>query len=150
MWPPSASSVLAIRGAVRTPNFAQVIQLVKPQAVARNTAQVPNLEKEGIMESYKITHPGQPYRGPHIGPRLTKQLNTHRWHVLRIEFVNEPQPETYEAVVAAKTVTPKAMKKLLAKAWCTRQIMWPNRQNGILVEVGGNGYYLVTPGAEQL
>src|ERR1035438_6814226 len=82
MRPPSASSVLGIRGAVRTPDFAQVIQLVKPQAVARNTAQVPNLEKEGIMESYKITHPGQPYRGPHIGPRLTKQLNTHRWHVL--------------------------------------------------------------------
>jgi len=28
------------------------------------------------------------------------------------------QPETYEAVVAAKTVTPNAMKKLMAKAWC--------------------------------
>ena len=64
-------------------------------------------------------------------------------------FDNEPQPETYDAGVAAKTVTPNAIKKLLAKAWCARQIMWPNRQNGILVEVGGNGYYLVTPGAVQ-
>ena len=52
-------------------------------------------------------------------------------------FDNEPRPETYDAVVASKTVTPNAIKKLLAKAWCARQIMWPNRQNGILVEVGG-------------
>jgi hypothetical protein len=49
--------------------------------------------------------------------------------------------------VAAKTVTPNAMKKLLSKAWCARQIMWSNRQNGILLEVGRDGYYLVTPGA---
>ena len=125
------------------------ISSVRPQAVARNTAPVPNLEKEGNMEPYKITHPGQPYEGPHIGRRLTKQLDTHRWHVLRIEFVDGPQPETYETVVAAKTVTPNAMKKLLAKAWCARQIMWPNRQIGILVETGANGFYLVTPGDEQ-
>ena len=52
-------------------------------------------------------------------------------------------------MVAAKTITPNAIKKLLAKAWCARQIMWPNQQNGILVEVGGDGYYLVTPGAVQ-
>jgi hypothetical protein len=52
-------------------------------------------------------------------------------------------------VVAAKTVTPNAIKKLLAKAWCARQIMWPNRQIGILVETGATGFYLVTPGDEQ-
>jgi hypothetical protein len=102
------------------------------------------------MEPFKITRPGEPYEGPHIGQRLATKLNTHRWHVLRIAFENEPQPETWEAVVSAKMVTPNAIKKLLAKAWCARQIMWPNRQNGILVEVGGDGYYLVTPGAVQL
>jgi hypothetical protein len=107
------------------------------------------LEEEGIMESYKITRPGQPYEGPHIGRLLAKKLDTHRWHVLRIEFLDEPQPETYEAVVATKTITPNAMKKLLAKAWCARQIMWPNRQNGILLETGATGFYLVTPGAEE-
>jgi len=101
------------------------------------------------MEEYKITHPGQAYEEPHIGRRLAKKLDTNRWHVLRHSFDNDPQPETYEAVVATKTLTPNAMKKLLAKAWCARRIMWPNRQNGILVEVGGNGYYVVTPGAVQ-
>jgi hypothetical protein len=123
---------------------------VKPQAVARNTAQVPKLEEEGIMEPYKITRPGAPYEGPHIGPQLAKKLDTHPWHVLRIAFLDEPQPETYESVVAAKTVTPKAIKKLLAKAWCARQIMWPNRQNGILVETGATGFYLVTPATRDL
>ena len=99
------------------------------------------------MERYKITRPGQPYEGPHIGRLLAEKLDTHLWHVLRMEFLDEPQPETYEAVVAAKTVTPNAMKKLLGKSWCARQIMWPTRQSGILVEVARNGYYLVTPGA---
>jgi hypothetical protein len=106
-------------------------------------------EKENNMNPFKITHPGQPYEGPHLGQRLAKKLDTHRWHVLRIAFLNEPQPETYEAVVATKTVTPNAIKKLLAKAWCARQMMWPNRQDGILLEVGGSGYYVVTPGAVQ-
>jgi hypothetical protein len=100
------------------------------------------------MESYKITHPGQAFEAPHIGRRLAKKLDTHRWHVLGIEFPDEAQPESYEAVLSVKTVTPNAMKKLRAKAWCARQIMWPNRQIGILVEVGRNGYYLVTPGDE--
>jgi hypothetical protein len=112
------------------------------------TKQKAKSEEEGIMEPFKITRPGAPYEGPHIGPRLAKQLNTHRWHVLRIAFVDEPQPETYEAVLAAKTITPNAIKKLLAKAWCARQIMWPNRQNGILVETGATGFYLVTPRPE--
>jgi hypothetical protein len=69
-------------------------------------------------------------------------------HVLRIEFLDEPQPENYEAVVAAKTLSPNTMKRLMAKAWCARQIMWPNRQIGILVETGATGFYLVTPGDE--
>ena len=101
------------------------------------------------MKPYKITRPGQASKAPHIGRRLATKLDTNRWHVLRITFDNGPQLETYEAVVAAKTVTPNAMKKLLSKAWCARQIMWPNRQNGILLEVGRDGYYLVTPGAVQ-
>jgi hypothetical protein len=125
------------------------ISSVKPPAVARNTAQVPKLEEEGITEPYKITRPGAPLKGAHIGRLLAKKLNTHPWHVLRIQFVDEPQLETYESVVAAKTVTPKAIKKLLAKSWCARQIMWPNRQNGILVETGANGFHLVAPGGEQ-
>src|ERR1700683_27654 len=54
--------------------------------------------------------------------------------------------QTYELVVAAKTITPYATKKLLGKAWCARQIMWPNRQIGILVETGASGFYLLTPG----
>jgi hypothetical protein len=100
------------------------------------------------MERYKITRPGQPYEGPHIGSRLAKKLDTHRWHVLRIEFDSEPQQGAYQTVMAAKTVTANAMQKLLAKAWCARQIMWPNRQSGILVETGATGFYLVTPGAQ--
>ena len=99
------------------------------------------------MESYKITIPGPAFDSPHIDRRLAEKLNTHRWHVLRIAFVNDKQPETYDAVLTARTVTPNAMKKLLSRAWCARQIMWPNRLNGILVEVGGDGYYLATPGA---
>ncbi len=71
----------------------------------------------GIMKSYKITHLGAPYAEPHIGRLLAKKLDAHRWHVLRIQFADEPQAETYEAVLAAKTVTPNAMKKLMAKAW---------------------------------
>jgi hypothetical protein len=51
------------------------------------------------MEPYKITRPGQPYEGPHIGRQLAQKLDTHRWHVLRHSFANNPQPETYEAVV---------------------------------------------------
>jgi hypothetical protein len=95
-------------------------------------------------------HPsGQAFEAPHIGRRLPTRLNTRRWHVLRNAFASDQQPETYEAVVAAKTVTPNAIKKLLAKAWCARQIMWPNRQIGILVETGATGFYLVTPGDEQ-
>ena len=99
------------------------------------------------MEPFKITRPGEQYKGPHIGRLLAKKLDTHRWHVLRIEFLDEPQPENYEAVVAAKTVTPYSMKKLMAKAWYARQIRWPNRQDGILVETGATGFYLVTPEA---
>jgi hypothetical protein len=104
------------------------------------------------MRPFKITHPahqGEPYEGPHIDQTLAKRLETHRWHVLRITFDDDPLPETYETVLAAKTVTPHAMKKLLAKAWCARQIMWHTRQCGILVEVGADGYYLVTPGGAQ-
>lgn len=98
------------------------------------------------MEPFKITRPGQPYEGPHIGRRLAQKVDTHHWHALRHAF-DDAQPETYESVLAAKTITPVAMKKLLAKAWCARQIMWPNRQIGILVETGANGFYLVTPEA---
>jgi hypothetical protein len=43
------------------------------------------------------------------------------------------------------TVTPNAMKKLLAKSWCARQIMLPNRQIGILIETGITSFHLVTP-----
>jgi hypothetical protein len=46
------------------------------------------------MESFKITRPGAPYEAPHIGPRLAKKLETHRWHVLRIPFDKDPQPES--------------------------------------------------------
>jgi hypothetical protein len=46
------------------------------------------------METFRITHPGQPYEGPHIGRLLAKKLDTHRWHVLRIEFLDEPQCRT--------------------------------------------------------
>jgi hypothetical protein len=101
------------------------------------------------MKPYKITRPGQAFEAQHIGRRLATKLDTHRWHVLRITFDDGPQLETYEAVMAAKTVTPNAIKKLLSKTWSARQIMWPNRQNGILLEVGRDGYYLVTPGAVQ-
>lgn len=100
------------------------------------------------MEPYKITRPGQAFGAPHISRRLATKLDTHRWHVLRNKY-DGPQLETYEAVMAAKTVTPNAIKKLLSKAWCARQIMWPNRQNGILLEVGRDGFYLVTPGVVQ-
>ena len=58
------------------------------------------------MEEYKITRPGQTYEEPHIGRRLPKKLDTHRWRVLRHSLDNDPQPETYDVVVAAKTVTP--------------------------------------------
>jgi hypothetical protein len=95
---------------------------------------------------FAITREGQPYQGPHIGVQLAKKLATHRWHVLRVAFVNYPQPETYEAVTASKMVTPFAIQELVAKAWCARQIMWPDRQKGILLEVGFDGYYLATPG----
>jgi hypothetical protein len=99
------------------------------------------------MEPYKITCPGRAYDAPSIGRRLAEKLDTHRWHILRIAFVNDQQPETYDAVLTANTVTPNAMKKLLSKSWCARQIMWPNRLNGILVEGGGHGYYLAIPGS---
>jgi hypothetical protein len=45
--------------------------------------------------------------------------------------------------MAAKTVTPNAMKKLLAKA----RSCGPT---GRTVEVGGNGYYLVAAGVVQM
>src|SRR5580692_6963412 len=43
-----------------------------------------------------------------------------------------------------RRLRPYAMKKLMAKAWCARQILWPDRQMGILVETGATGFYLVT------
>ena len=104
------------------------------------------MTKFSSTEPFKITHPGHAFEGPHIGSRLNKKLKTHRWHLLRNAFVIEPQPDTYEAVVAAKSITPNAIQKLLARAWCARQIMWPNRQSGILIEAGQSGYYLATPG----
>jgi hypothetical protein len=122
----------------------KVIDASKPATLQPNNHRAID-DLEG--EAFKITHPGEAYEGPHIGPRLAKKLDTHRWHVLRQDF-DGPKPDTYEAVVASKAVTPNAIKKLVAKAWCARQIMWPNRQNGILLEVGGNGYYLVTPEAK--
>jgi hypothetical protein len=48
-------------------------------------------------------------------------------------------------VLERKSVTPNAIKKLVAKAWCARQIMWSNKKNGILLEVGADGYYLTAP-----
>jgi hypothetical protein len=104
-----------------------------------------NLE---IEDAFKITRPGHPFEGPHIGQRLAKKLDTHRWYLRRYAYkIDAAEPESFEAVVSGDLVTPNAIKKLVAKAWCTRQIMWPNRQNGMLLEVGGNGYYLATPGA---
>ena len=101
--------------------------------------------------AYKITRPGFAFLGPHIGRRLTKKLETHRWHVLPRTY-DDNEPETYEAVIATKTVTPNAIKKLVARAWCARQIMWRNRQNGILLEVNLNGhrganFYFAAPAA---
>jgi len=104
---------------------------------------VKQLEKE--LYDFKITRPGAVYEGPHIGKRIAEKLETHRWHVLRSTYEG-PQPETYEAVTAMKTVTPNAIKKLVKKAWCARQIMWPNKQSGILLEVGYDGYYVAAPG----
>src|SRR5580658_9746691 len=52
-------------------------------------------------QAFKITRPGAAYEPPHVGARLAKQLDTHRWHVLRYAFEDpQPQPETYDAVVA--------------------------------------------------
>ncbi len=112
-----------------------------------------------LPHPYKVTNNGKPrnhthwldspIKGLHIGSRLTKKLNTHRWHVLRFAFSDYPHDESFEAVTAAKTVEPNAIKKLVGKAWCARQIMWPNRQLGILLEVGTSGFYLVAPAAEQ-
>jgi hypothetical protein len=49
------------------------------------------LEKKALWNHLKSPAPRQPYEGPHIGSRLAKKLDTHRWHVLRIEFLDEPQ-----------------------------------------------------------
>lgn len=89
-----------------------------------------------------------------VGSRLIRKLDTHRWHVLRYNpddpYTEEPDddnpPETYEAVAAANTITPNAIKKLVAGTYCVRQIMWPNRQIGICIEVWRGHYYLATPG----
>ena len=95
--------------------------------------------------AYVITHPGHALEGPHIGAALAKDLKKRHWHVLRNVFANDPQPETYEAVMAAKKVTPTAMQKLVTKAMCARQIEWPNQQSGILLEIDSSGYYLAVP-----
>lgn len=97
-------------------------------------------------DAFKITFPGHAFEGLHIGQRLARKLKTHRWHVRRYAFANAPEPETFHAVLDGKDVTPDAIQKLVGKAWCARQIMWLNKQNGILLELGGNGYYLATPG----
>jgi hypothetical protein len=102
--------------------------------------------------AFKITR-----KGPHIGPRLAKKLKTHRWHLLRNTFGEDPDPElqpeffTYEAGYRRRqsSHTECNREKLFTKAWggardiC--QIMWFNRQNGIQFATDGNGYYFATP-----
>jgi hypothetical protein len=57
----------------------------------------------------------------HVHRRLKKKLNTHRWHVRRYAG-RMPRPETFQAVAERD---PNAIQKLVAKAWCEAQIMWP-------------------------
>jgi hypothetical protein len=95
-------------------------------------------------DSFRITRPGQPYEGPHMGVRLTKQLATHRWFCLFIRFDN-PTTDTYLDVAAAKQISPSAMQKLISKAWCVRQIKWRTGESGILIEVGTIGTYVAAP-----
>ena len=59
---------------------------------------------------------------------------------------DEPKPETYEAVVAAKTIIPCAMKKLLAESLVRAPDYVAQPADGILVETVATGFYLVTPG----
>jgi hypothetical protein len=83
-----------------------------------------------------------------LGSRITNKLDTCRWHVLRIIFAdNRPQAETYEEVMAAKTVTANAAKKLVGKSWCARRIVWDNGQAGIAADIGDTGYYILMPAA---
>jgi hypothetical protein len=44
---------------------------------------------------YTITHPG-PH---HIGVRLTKKLDTHRWHVLYLEYEDDTDLDELEKQV---------------------------------------------------
>ena len=97
---------------------------------------------------FKITHGGAPYEEPHVGKRIAEQLKTSRWHVQRFTF-DQPIDPSYEAVTAGKITTPVALCKLLARAWCVRQVRWSNKQSGILIEVGATGYYLATPKKEK-
>jgi len=108
--------------------------------------QRPGAPRKITGDEYKVTHPGN--TGSHVGSRLTQKLDTHRWHVLRYSLQQPDKdnpPETYEALMWAKTITPDGIKKIVKRAWCARQIMWPDREIGILFEVG-RGYYLATPG----
>jgi hypothetical protein len=84
--------------------------------------------------------------GQYLGSRLTKKLDTCDWHVLPIIFAdNRPQAETYEEVMKAKIITANAAKKLVAKSWCARRIVWDNGQAGIAADVGDTGYYILMP-----
>lgn len=70
----------------------------------------------------------------HVHRRLKKKLNTHRWHVRR-SAGRMPRPETFQAVAERNTITPNAFKKLVAKAFWTQQIIWPEKQDGIYFRV---------------
>jgi hypothetical protein len=86
------------------------------------------------------------YCGANLGSRLIKKLDTCDWHVLRIIFAdNRPQAETYEEVMKAKIITANAAKKLVAKSWCARRIVWDNGQAGIAADVSDTGYYILMP-----
>ena len=95
-------------------------------------------------QSFRITRPGAPYEGPHMGVRLTKKLATHRWYCLFVRFDN-PTPDTHSDVANAKKMSPSAMRKLISKAWCVRQIKWQTGESGILIEVGTVGTYVAAP-----
>jgi hypothetical protein len=68
------------------------------------------------MEPYKITHPGQPYEGPHIGRLLANKLDTHRWHVLRHLFDNDAHAGRRRA-----SQTHSSDTSLISAARCTAE-----------------------------
>ena len=98
--------------------------------------------------NHYITVAGSRLDDPHVSPAMRKAMEESQWFIARRKYSENLGDPTLEDM-RQKRITPKALARILKRAWCVRQIrFFPVRAEGICIESGRDGYYLAVPEEE--